>query len=104
VTDFDSKTEFLANWFKRSVVVVLPVNSTAGVYLNFIATFSPSIGMKKGVEVGGVIVGGRKIGINTVEAYLMMRSRPVPRMDSEPGIVIQSPGFTNHARISSSRI
>jgi hypothetical protein len=53
VTDFDSKTEFLANWFKRSVVVVLPVNSTAGLFLNFIATFSPSIGMKKGVEVGG---------------------------------------------------
>jgi hypothetical protein len=35
---------------------VLPVNSTAGMYLNLIATFSPLIGMKRGVEVGGLEV------------------------------------------------
>jgi hypothetical protein len=49
-------------------MVVLPVNSTAGVYLNLIATFSPSIGMKRGLEVGGVEVGRINVGINTVEA------------------------------------
>lgn len=67
MTDFNSKIEFLVNWFKRLVMVVLPVNSTAGVYLNLIATFSPSIGMKRGVEVGEVEVGRSNVDINAVE-------------------------------------
>lgn len=48
--------------------MVLPVNSTAGVYLNLITTFSPSIGMKRGAEVGGVEVGRSNVDIDTVEA------------------------------------
>jgi hypothetical protein len=44
----------LPNWLKRSVIVVLLVKSTAGVYLDFIPTFSPSLGVKRGEEVGGV--------------------------------------------------